>query len=150
MKAFISALILMVLTLGASAVQANHDHSSTTHLKFANGTVHAHMTWVIGPIVSNESALRIEWMSGVTHSAAEPPGDFKVVLWMPGMGHGSSPTKIQQAHDESGQPLVGVYDVTEIYFIMGGKWDVNLSLELPDGTVETQTVQVQIGSKHQH
>lgn len=143
MKTLFAAFCVVTFGLIAQAY-SNHDHQGTTHLKFANGEVHAHVTWVQGPQAADESTLRIEWMNGAAHTPAEPPGDFKVELWMPDMGHGSSPTQNQKVLDQKGQPLMGVYDVTSIYFLMRGQWDVNVSLTLADGTVETQTIKVEI------
>lgn len=49
------------------------------------------------------------------------PVDFKqspdVVLWMPNMGHGSTPTQTT--------PLdVGTYRASNVFFIMPGDWDI--------------------------
>lgn len=155
MKTLIASILLLAAAPFSHA-NACEEHPQMTHLKFAKGKIHVHATWVQGPRSPGESILRLEWKNGTDHSAIEPPGSFKVVLWMPDMGHGSAPTKIQQVVDEIQQPLVGVYAVTNVYFTMGGKWDVNVKLKYDDRTEETQTIKVELGGHggghggHQH
>ena len=76
------------------------------------------------------------------------PGHFKVALWMPDMGHGSAPTQIARVLGSDGAPLPGVFDVTNLYFTMGGHWDVSVTVLLPNGKEETRALPVMIGSMH--
>jgi hypothetical protein len=48
--------------------------------------------------------------------------DLAVQLWMPSMGHGSSPVRIERQG-------VGAYRASGIYFIMPGLWEVRLQLK---------------------
>ena len=48
-------------------------------------------------------------------------------LWMPSMGHGSSPVEITQVGSSH-------WNVSEAYFIMPGLWQLKLKLTLPDGS----------------
>lgn len=151
-----SLIVIASLFFGGFAfAHGGHDHDTPmAHLTFAKGAVHAHATWQAGPQVSTESLLKVEWKSGADHSPTEPPGTFEVVLWMPSMGHGSAPTQIQRVLDAQGQPLVGAYEISNMYFVMGGDWDVNLTLTYQDGTKETQTIKVNLpsdgGGHHGH
>jgi hypothetical protein len=143
-------LVLLAFMLTGSLAQA-HQHKPGSHLTFANGTVHAHTSWVKGPAVGSESQLRIEWRDGSTHTPAEPPGTFTVDLQMPSMGHGSSPVLITPTTDGSGKANTGAYLVTLMYFTMGGKWDVNVTLTYADGRAETQKILVDLaGGGHSH
>ena len=49
----------------------------------------------------------------------EPALAPSVQLWMPSMGHGSAPVQIQKISD-------GVYQVSEVYFVMSGDWDIRV------------------------
>ena len=140
MKSF----LISVVFLFAGYAQA-HDHH---HLKFANGIIHAHASWETGPQVSQESMLQIEWKNGADHAPTEP-GSFEVVLWMPSMGHGSAPTQIERVLDAQGQPLIGVYRVTNIYFVMGGEWQVQVILN-KQGVKETQSFRVSFPESGEH
>lgn len=151
MKMLLFTLVLMVAAPFAQA----HDDSPPTqpasmHLEFANGAIHAHCTWTQGPQSPDESKMTIEWKNGGEHTPTEPPGRFEVSLFMSEMGHGSAPTQLQRVLDKSGNPLVGVYEVSSIYFEMGGKWQVNVTLFYGDGSKETQTIDLDIPGSPNH
>ncbi len=48
-------------------------------------------------------------------------GEVKVRLWMPSMGHGSSPVVVSKAD-------VGTYKVDEVFFSMPGDWDIEVTV----------------------
>ncbi|MGZ3723868.1 MAG: FixH family protein [Bdellovibrionales bacterium] len=52
-------------------------------------------------------------------------GDMTITLWMPGMGHGSSPVKVQRLD-------VGTYRATEVFFTMKGEWEIRFQLKERD------------------
>lgn len=145
--------ILFLASLMLTAPVLAHDHPGMSHLIFSGGAVHAHVSWIQGPRTTEESIMRIEWKDGSTHAPIEVPGSFKVSLFMPDMGHGSSPTQLERALDENGNPLVGVYNVTSVYFTMGGDWEVRVALKPTSGATETQIIKVHLdenGGGHHH
>ena len=50
-------------------------------------------------------------------------------LWMPAMGHGSSPVKVEKAKDSSGNVIPGIFQGTNVYFITPGDWEVRIQLK---------------------
>lgn len=52
-----------------------------------------------------------------------------VLLWMPSMGHGSSPVIIKQLADNT-------FEVSDIYFIMLGEWDIRFQLKDNNDVIE--------------
>ena len=128
----------------ASPMASAHDHGKGIHLSFANNTVHAHCEWMKGPQSPDESVLHVQWMDATKHVPADVPGTFAVDLFMPDMGHGSSPTQIQREIDKAGNPVLGLYNVQSMYFLMPGKWQVNVTLTYANGTKETQTINVDV------
>lgn len=56
----------------------------------------------------------------------------KVLLWMPGMGHGSSPTVVQKLD-------TGTYLASKVYFVMPGDWEIKIQL-LNGKTLEDEAV----------
>ena len=54
--------------------------------------------------------------------ASDLPPDFSLFLWMPSMGHGSSPVTIKKI-------ATGVYDISDVYFIMDGDWQIRVQLK---------------------
>jgi hypothetical protein len=159
---FLSVLILSVSALtfaqpvyahdGNSDHVDHSDHASPlthmmTHLKFKNGAIHAHCTWKQGPTGDGESVLTIEWKNGADHSALDLPGTFDVTLFMPEMPEmHNPPAHIDPMTDEQGAPMRGAYQISSIFFTMDGGWDVRVTLHSPDGTDETQTIHVELGS----
>lgn len=74
----------------------------------------------------------IEWSSGcpsfeacsfdlVLNEALPTGTTLEAKLWMPAMGHGSSPPEVRAM----GPTL---WHVSEVYFIMAGLWEVQLKL----------------------
>lgn len=56
----------------------------------------------------------------------DPPGDVAVVLWMPGMGHGSSPVTVERLD-------VGTYRASRVFFTMRGSWELRFQLKSGNG-----------------
>lgn len=52
----------------------------------------------------------------------DPTLSVAVTLWMPSMGHGSSPVKIERQAQ-------GVYRISNVFFIMPGEWDIRIQLK---------------------
>ncbi len=59
----------------------------------------------------------------------------QLILWMPSMGHGSTPTVVQRLD-------VGTYRASEVFFIMPGEWD--LKFQIKSGSEVTDEALVQI------
>jgi len=149
MKMIFCALALMV-SGGFAFAHGNHDSQKMAHLVFAGGALHAHLTWEKGPLVMEESVLLVQWMNGQTHTPTELPGNFEVSVVMPSMGHGSAPTQIQRVADEKGNPIPGAFEVSNIYFVMGGEWQVDFTVHFEEGSSETQSLPVKLDNDDQH
>lgn len=134
MKALIG---LAFLAFGFTA-QALPARPSQYHLAFS--TIHAHAKFTEGPFVGKNSSLRLEFKNSSDHKPQEPNATVFVELKMPEHNHGSSETVVSEMRGD------GVYEVSNVYFIMDGKWDVNVYLTEPDGTVkEMQTFSLELG-----
>ena len=103
-------------------------------LSFSGGKVKAQVTWEKGPLDNQESVMMVELKSEETPK----PYDIKVALYMPEMGHGSSPTKVEKI------PQTNRYKVSKIFFTMPGTWEVRVTLKSEDGAKETQSFKVDI------
>lgn len=133
MKTVLSVLFFTACTAFA------HDFPEP-ELDFPGARLVARTAWITPPSTKEEARLRLEWRDP-QRGATEPPGKFKVVLWMPEMGHGSAPTRLQRVLDQSGKQIPGAYDVTNMYFTMDGTWEVRVQLTTPTGT-ETKSFPV--------
>lgn len=49
-------------------------------------------------------------------------GTMTVILWMPSMGHGSSPVEVRRLD-------VGTYRASDVFFTMRGDWDIRFHLK---------------------
>lgn len=145
MKALIVSALLLV-TPFAFAMDPE------TTLSFSNGAVLAHLTWADNSPDSEggESRMFLEWLDGKTHQAIDPVTAFEVSLFMPSMGHGSAPTQIQRVLDGNGNVVMGFYEITNMYFLMPGDWDVRVALQNATGGIETRSWSVVIGGSSDH
>ncbi|MNJ94871.1 hypothetical protein D3C87_125740 [compost metagenome] len=84
------------------------------------------LKWVQGPQTPDVSEFILHfWQKDISSSSGpfvDPVGDLSVVLWMPSMGHGSAPVKIEKLEP-------GVYRVHSVYFIMPGDWEIQVYLK---------------------
>lgn len=53
----------------------------------------------------------------------------KFILWMPSMGHGSSPTVVTRQD-------IGKYLIEKVLFIMDGAWEFRIRVKLDDGQID--------------
>ena len=138
-------VVVFILSLLVSAISKAHEgHAANAaakdkgHLKFANGKIHAHLSWIQTPSLSAEAKMQLEWHDGATHNFIEIGKSFEVVVSMPTMGHKPIPTVIEK------QKMLGVYQVSHMYFYMPGDWEVRVSLSHADGFQESQVWNVNI------
>lgn len=96
----------------------------TCSLKFTKAGICAEMQWLKAPSSSDYSEFTLKFNSPQITAA-----NLSVVLWMPSMGHGSAPVKIE----DLGQGQFRVYNV---YFVMPGEWEVRVNLKNQSATVD--------------
>lgn len=98
------------------------------------------LDWTQGPQLG-ESILQVRAWNEAEGTLNGPYQDFSeefaVDLWMPDMGHGSSPVKITKIEQ-------GEYLVNKIYFIMSGKWEVRFKLKRQGKVVDEVVLNLHI------
>lgn len=67
----------------------------------------------------------------------DPEYDPKVVLWMPSMGHGSTPTVVTRED-------VGTYRAREVFFVMPGEWEIKFQEKVEDKIRDEAVVRIHI------
>lgn len=103
-------------------------NNAQTHcaLQFSQSHLCASLSWTQGPVSPNESEFILKFWDEQSSSESgpyiDPLNTLSVVLWMPSMGHGSSPVTIEKLD-------TGVYRVRRVYFIMPGEWEVRAFLK---------------------
>ncbi|WII71622.1 serine protease spb1 [Bdellovibrio sp. 22V] len=129
MKIFFS---LAVLLLGGCArpdyvssgdLQKQMDpHAKQQSIMFPVSQAPGTLEWLTPPSSSEASSLLLSFASPL-------PAELSALLWMPSMGHGSAPVKIEKLDETH-------YRITNIYFIMPGDWEVRLYLKKNSQTVD--------------
>lgn len=106
--------------------QDNSQQNNACTLLFSKSQLCASLEWTQGPQSSSESEFIVKFWDHKTSSATgpfqDPPQTLSVILWMPSMGHGSSPVKIEKLQD-------GVFRVRRAFFIMPGDWEIRFFLK---------------------
>ncbi len=114
---------------GASPIPAS---SSDCPLAFPKHQVCAEIVWDSQPTQGKNSPFTLHfWTMGQGTAAGpfvDPPHDVGVKLWMPDMGHGSSPVTVTHASPTDGGPDAGTFHAEAVYFIMPGKWEIHVQL----------------------
>jgi hypothetical protein len=106
----------------------------------------ASLTWEKKPAGEDPGELTVRFWKRAEGTESgpyvTPAGKVAVKLWMPTMGHGSTPVKVAPKLDAQGAAVPGVYSATEVGFVMGGKWEV--WLQLKDGAQVTDQAKIDV------
>ncbi len=121
------------LSPGASDQKLNQSPRQQTpcDVQFTNLEICGRLTWISGPQIGDDSPFTVAFFAqgGSTadsETATELPGNLKIQLWMPSMGHGSAAVKITSLGN-------GVYQVTNVQFLMAGDWDIRFWVQDTSG-----------------
>ncbi len=132
----------------------SHEHTPEAkpayHLAFRNNTVHLHIDFENTPAVGSESFLKIQARNGEDHSILNLTDTVDVELSMADMGHGSAPTQVERSLDAQGNSVPGLFRVRNVYFVMGGDWDVRETLTDKNGVAETRSFSINFAETHNH
>lgn len=77
---------------------------------------------------------------------------LQVKLWMPSMNHGSAPTQIQRWVETDGTVSITKYLIKNVYFTMGGQWQVLVTIDPKTPQESTRGFEIAIsgGGHHGH
>lgn len=99
---------------------------SDCRLKMPNTGYCALTVWEKAPAAKEAGILTLKIVranalddSPVLVELASPPA---VILWMPEMGHGSVPTKVERVDQ-------GSYRVSNVFFVMPGTWEIRIQIK---------------------
>lgn len=124
----------------------NLDNPKGCAFFFQKNKLCASLTWVDMPTQEKKGEFILRFWNSETGTEAgpyiNPTQTVFVKLFMPSMGHGSSPVTIQGAKDQAGQPIVGTYRVSDVYFVMPGEWEI--WVQLKDGTTIVEKAKIDI------
>lgn len=104
--------------------------SAQCQLHFQTEDLCLKMSWDEMPTDSTFGSMTLTF-TDVHHPSQvlSPRNEPFIVLWMPSMGHGSSPVTMTLVEE-------GVYKATDVFFIMPGPWEIRYQLKAGETVVE--------------
>lgn len=143
-----SVLLTIFLVLSSFAIPAfaadvnihNAHLSESEALRFKKTDYSFILSWVEGPKRGGSKFIMKTWKNDLG-TMSGPYQDLSktlfVFLWMPSMGHGSVPVKLKKIAD-------GEYEVSDVQFIMPGKWEIKFQLKDGSQVFDETVVSVSI------
>ncbi|MFZ4713699.1 MAG: hypothetical protein ACOYL6_08310 [Bacteriovoracaceae bacterium] len=112
--------------------------NSDCSLKFQNDELCLSMEWEIFPTEDTFGRFVMKFYK-IDHPeiTIEPNNAPNVLLWMPSMGHGSSPVTLTTLSP-------GTYLVSDVFFNMLGTWDIRFQLKNGNDVIEQQILKITI------
>ena len=120
----------------ASVAPASESKTATCALKYNSQNLCAAYDWETYPTGSDMGAFVARFTNPTSGALVDPALSLKVVLWMPSMGHGSSPVTVTRLS-------TGVYRVDKVFFSMPGTWQIRFQLMQSGAVVEEQIATLQ-------
>ena len=135
MKSKINFLAIVFSLFSSVGFAATSDlaTSAACPLAFPKAGLCASAQWVQGPSANVENQMLVQFYDAKTLAPKDPTGAVTVVLFMPDMGHGSSPTSLKHNAE-------GIFEVRKMFFIMEGQWEVRVAI---DGEQQVLPVDIQ-------
>jgi len=108
----------------------SRDDLSICDFKLKSDDLCMNTNWITLPSESVYGTMEVTF-SAVNDPRQEisPIHELSVFLWMPSMGHGSSPVNIEEIRP-------GKFKVSQIYFIMPGSWEIKFQLKEKEKLIE--------------
>lgn len=148
-KIFPSLVLLASLAspLSAFAFEAEQQKQTQCPIEFKKIGQCASVEWRVAPKVDAFAEATIKFWSKKTGTPSgpyqNPQGNILAVsLWMPSMGHGSSPIRLTVRE-------TGVVDATKIYFSMPGVWDLRILQKNGTQVIDQAAVSLNLSEKGQ-
>ena len=133
---------LMAVMMGLFCFSVSAQETFLGHLSFKNDSLLIQYQFSSSPVAGKKLTMALQTIDAKTNQSIDINDNIKVVLWMPSMGHGSSPTQVEHAVDANGSAITGAYSVKNVYFVMPGEWEVRVILTDAQGTQETKSFNI--------
>lgn len=145
MKLVVLSLLALLISCGESPL-LNHKmegknflrnpvFAESESLKFKKTDYSFIISWQEGPELGESRFVLKTWkkdLGTLNGPYQDLEHQLHVFLWMTSMGHGSAPVKLKKIAD-------GEYEVSNVQFIMGGKWEIKFQLK-KDNQVFDETI----------
>ena len=104
-------------------------------LFFKTQDICANYDWIAKPTEDDMGKFTLKFWNRADSAPVNPALTVKVILWMPDMGHGSSPIKLTNQ-------AAGEYLAENVFFSMRGEWQIRFQLKNAQAVVEEQIADV--------
>ncbi len=109
---------------------AFRDDLSACEFKLKSEYLCMNTKWITYPSESIFGIMELSFTAtNEPRQVVSPNHDLSVFLWMPSMGHGSSPVAIEEIYP-------GKFKISQIYFIMPGAWEIKFQLKEKEKLIE--------------
>ncbi len=118
-------------------------------LEFKTKNLCASLTWTKEPNLGEYGEFLIKFWEKDGGSSNGPyisPAEIvSSRLWMSSMGHGSSPITVEVLKDEAGSSMPGHYRASQVFFVMGGAWEIWIELTSGSTKVDAAMIEYTLG-----
>lgn len=118
------------------------------HLSFPQSGLCASLTWDKNATEEEAGEITLRFWNAkegtVNGPYVSPTNLVAVKLWMPSMGHGSSPVRVNPVKDASGAEIPGIFKATDVFFMMGGDWEIWIQLKQDKKVIEQAKIDIRI------
>lgn len=133
---FIFCIIIILSACGKppylNKAQYVENSGVNSSLFFDISNLYLEINWTTPLNTSDEArAILLVTKNGIPTNL---PMKYDIYLWMPSMGHGSSPITIKEKS-------VGTYELSDIYFIMSGDWQLRFDLPIGSNQIENRSLE---------
>lgn len=137
---FLSFLFLLsFVSLNLSCAHPNYEDITTGNLpapqknedicplRFSRASLCGKIVWKSSLVEKGGATFELTTWDSTTGSSQGPfsdssEGQWAISIYMPSMGHGSAPLKITSQG-------AGVYEISKVFFIMPGAWEIRFLLK---------------------
>lgn len=127
--------------LGGQGGSSKPIESTNCDLKFAKPDLCLSWYWENRPTPSEAGSLIVKLFRPNNLDGSPvlvtPEASLMLLLWMPSMNHGSTPTLTQEID-------IGTFRIQEVFFIMPGEWDLRFQLQVKDQIQDEVRVEIRI------
>ena len=138
---------ILFLALSSCAVKNFKEEKSaceikpnfTCPFKLEKSGLNGSITWETIPTEEQSGSFVVRFWSindeRIPPTPINPTYTVSTLLWMPSMGHGSVPTKMEQLG-------VGLFRAKNIFFTMQGQWEVRIMLKSGKNAIDDASLSV--------
>lgn len=146
MKFSLTAICLSFLLICQSVLAS--DSTAPYILTFPEQNLAIRFQFLATPQAGKDSQAVLETLDLNSGELTSTQHRILVRLWMPSMNHGSAPTQINRWVDQSGAVLNTTYLVKNVFFTMGGSWEVQVLLNPKTASEVMQSFRLDIPGGH--